>query len=227
MATDVEESDTDDHERPVPPKRQRTRCIKVDENYSDTDNHTTSDNSEHTIQDAENVELEDVKRREKLRRWQACQVATGVVDNTINNMLEDLIPNESFSVEETEFRLLRESDMENTAVMMAIRNHGLVSSRELFPTPNNRCRTAYWSNAHVSYCSSSNMQDTGGFSNSIASSSAKSLAIFDPIEVRPYIEPNSDIDEIATNDQQEDFLERAVEEAIKKKGLSALSVDYG
>lgn len=36
MATDVEESDTDDHERPVPPKRQRTRCIKVDENYWET-----------------------------------------------------------------------------------------------------------------------------------------------------------------------------------------------
>ncbi|XP_043494357.1 uncharacterized protein LOC122519142 [Polistes fuscatus] len=231
MATDVEESDTDDHERPVPPKRQRTRCIKVDENYSETDN--TSHNSEHTIQDTENVELEDVERREKLRRWQACQVATGVVDNTINNMLEDLMPSESYSVEETEFRLFRGNDMENTAVMMAIRNHGLVQSTELLSPPNdlyNNGVPGCWANnnwTNVSCCPSNNMQNTGNFSNSIAASSANSLTIFDPIEVPPYIEPAWDIDEIAVNDQQEDFLERAVAEAIKKKGLSALSVDYG
>ena len=36
-----------------------------------------------------------------------------------------------------------------------------------------------------------------------------------------------DLDKIDENDQQENFLERAVAEAIKKKGLSALSVDYG
>lgn len=35
MATDIEESDTDDHERPAPPKRQCTRLVKVNETMWD------------------------------------------------------------------------------------------------------------------------------------------------------------------------------------------------
>ncbi|XP_043671571.1 uncharacterized protein LOC122630766 [Vespula pensylvanica] len=232
MATDVEESDTDDHERPVPPKRQRTRCIKVDENYWEMDK--TSCNSKHTIQEAENVEHEDVERREKLRRWQACQVAKGFVDNTINKMLENfIVPSESYSLGDPEFRVFRGNDMENTAVMMAIRNHGLVQSTELVSQSDTFYSNGipgYWTNndyTNVSCCPSSHMQDAGDFSNSIAASSANSLKLHDSLEIPRYNGSTWDVGKIADSDQQEDFLERAVAEAIKKKGLSALSVDYG
>ena len=35
------------------------------------------------------------------------------------------------------------------------------------------------------------------------------------------------LDDAYDSDHQQDFLDRAVAEAIKKKGLSTLSVDYG
>ncbi|KAF7399694.1 hypothetical protein HZH68_008286 [Vespula germanica] len=232
MATDVEESDTDDHERPVPPKRQRTRCIKVDENYWETDK--ISCNSKHTIQEAENVEHEDLERREKLRRWQACQVAKGFVDNTINRMVENFIlPSESYSTGDPEFRVFKGNDMENTAVMMAIRNHGLVQSTELvsqsdtfYSNETPGCCTNN-DNTNVSCCPSSHMQDAGDSSNSVATSSANSLKLDDSLEIPRYNGSTCDVGKTADSDQQEDFLERAVAEAIKKKGLSALSVDYG
>ena len=36
MATDVEESDTDDHDRPDPPKRQRTRLVTTVEHKEES-----------------------------------------------------------------------------------------------------------------------------------------------------------------------------------------------
>ncbi|KAK2579982.1 hypothetical protein KPH14_012242 [Odynerus spinipes] len=236
MATDVEESDTDDHERPAPPKRQRTRCIKVDENCWETDKQ--SNKSEEMIEEAENIEYDDVEKhaREKLKRWQACQVAKGFVDNTINRMLENYItaPSLSYSLEDSQFRLFRGNDMENTAVMMAIRNHGLVQSTELVSQPDtfyNNGIPNYWSNSDYTdvscSCPSSHVQGAGNFSNSIGASSASSLRLNDPLEPAQYNGSDWDADRTADNNQQEDFLERAVAEAIKKKGLSALSVDYG
>lgn len=197
-------------------------------NYQDK----TPYESEHTVQDAENVEQEDIERREKLRRWQACQVAKGFVDNTINKMLENFIlPAESYSVEDPECRVFRGNDMENTAVMMAIRNHGLVQTADQGSQSdnfyNNETPWTNNDNTNVPCCPSSNVQETEDISNSIAASSTNSLKSNDPVEVPHCNGSTWDVGKIADNDQQEDFLERAVAEAIKKKGLSALSVDYG
>lgn len=236
MATDVEESDTFDHERPAPPKRQRTRCIKVDENCWEMGKQPNENGD--AIQEAENIEYDDVEKhaREKLKRWQACQVTKGSVDNTINRMLENYITASSlsYSLEDSRFCLFGGNDMENTAVMMAIRNHGLVQSAELVSQPDtfyNNGIAHYWANndyTNVSCsCPSSRMQDTGNFSNSLSASSTSSFRLNDTLETSQYSESDWDADRTADSNQQEDFLERAVAEAIKKKGLSALSVDYG
>lgn len=74
-------------------------------------------------------------RREKLRCWQACQVAQGFVNNTINSVLENYrkSPPSSHRFEDPWYCLLRGNQMEDTAVSMAIRNHGLVPSLDLIP----------------------------------------------------------------------------------------------
>ncbi|XP_071874311.1 uncharacterized protein [Bombus fervidus] len=235
MATDIEESDTDDHERPAPPKRQCTR-LKGNEMIWDMEKNSVG--KEEMAQETENVEYDDAERqaREKLKRWQACQVAKGYVDNTINVVLENyiMVTSSSYSVEESRFQLFRGNDMEDTAVMMAIRNHGLVQSAGLVSQSSafyNDKAPGYWTNneytdVHCS-CPSNRIQNVGNFENSVATTSANSLRLNDSKSTEEYDRLDWDLDKIDENDQQENFLERAVAEAIKKKGLSALSVDYG
>lgn len=187
------------------------------------------------VQETENVEYDDAERqaREKLKRWQACQVAKGYVDNTINVVLENyiMVTSSSYSVEESRFQLFRGNDMEDTAVMMAIRNHGLVQSAGLVSQSSafySDKAPGYWTNndVHCS-CPTNRIQNVGNFENSVATTSANSLRLNDSKSTEEYNRLDWDLDKIDENDQQENFLERAVAEAIKKKGLSALSVDYG
>ncbi|KAK1117568.1 hypothetical protein K0M31_016598 [Melipona bicolor] len=235
MATDIEESDTDDHERPAPPKRQCTR-LKVSETIWDTEK--SSVGKEETIQETENVEYDDAERqaREKLKRWQACQVAKGYVDNTINKVLENyiMVTSSSYSLEESRFQLFRGNDMEDTAVLMAIRNHGLVQSAGLVSQSNafySDKAPGYWTNSEYTdvQCSYpfNRTQNSESFESSVATTSASSLRLNDSKGEEDYNRFDWDLDKIDESDQQENFLERAVAEAIKKKGLSALSVDYG
>ncbi|XP_050596844.1 uncharacterized protein LOC126925392 [Bombus affinis] len=237
MATDIEESDTDDHERPAPPKRQCTR-LKGNETIWDMEKNSVG--KKEMVQETENVEYDDAERqaREKLKRWQACQVAKGYVDNTINVVLENyiMVTSSSYSVEESRFQLFRGNDMEDTAVMMAIRNHGLVQSGQSGLVSQSNAfysdkAPGYWTNneytdVHCS-CPPNNIQNVGNFENSVATTSANSLRLNDSKSTEEYNRLDWDLDKIDENDQQENFLERAVAEAIKKKGLSALSVDYG
>ncbi|KOC61603.1 hypothetical protein WH47_05750 [Habropoda laboriosa] len=236
MATDIEESDTDDHERPAPPKRQCTRLVQAVETTWDMDK--SSNEKEDMTQETENIEYDEVERlaREKLKRWQACQVAKGYVDNTINKVLENYImgTSTSYSLEESRFQLFRGNDMEDTAVMMAIRNHGLVQSAEIVSQSSafySDKAPGYWTNneytnVHCS-CPSNRIQGIGNFEDSVATTSTDSLRLSNSKSSEEYNRLDWDLDTIDENDQQENFLERAVAEAIKKKGLSALSVDYG
>ncbi|CAK9817830.1 hypothetical protein ANTPLA_LOCUS9506 [Anthophora plagiata] len=236
MATDIEESDTDDHERPAPPKRQCTRLVKAIETTWDMEK--SSNEKEDVKQETENIEYDEVERlaREKLKRWQACQVVKGYVDNTINKVLEKYImeTSTSYSLEESRFQLFRGNDMEDTAVMMAIRNHGLVQSAEIVTQSSafySDKAPGYWTNneytnVHCS-CSSNRTQGIGNFQTSAATTSEDSLRLNNSKSSEEYNRLDWDLDTIDENDQQENFLERAVAEAIKKKGLSALSVDYG
>ncbi|KAG7207911.1 hypothetical protein KM043_009501 [Ampulex compressa] len=235
MATDVEESDTDEHQRPAPPKRQRTRLVKLHETCLDTEKQPIE--KEQLAQEIENGEYDDAEMhaREKLKRWQACQLAKGFVDNTINRVLENYImgTHASYSSEDSRFCLFRGNDMENTAVMMAIRNHGLVQSAELVSQSHSFYddkAPGYWTdNDYVDVqCShsSDHMEGMGNFSRSMATTSAGSVRV-NSSDAEQYNRLEWRADEVDDSDQQEDFLERAVAEAIKKKGLSALSVDYG
>ena len=236
MATDVEESDTDDRERPAPPKRQCTRLVNVSETFWETEK--GSGEREEGTQDGKNVEYDDAERhaREKLKRWQACQVAKGFVDNTINKIVENYIVGASspYPLEESMFQLFGGNDMEDAAVMMAIRNHGLVQSTERVSQSSafySDKAPGYWTNNEYAdvYCScpSNHVQAVGGFENSVATASTGSLRLGDSADTEGRSANDWDLDKIDESDQQENFLERAVAEAIKKKGLSALSVDYG
>lgn len=231
MATDIEESDTDDHERPAPPKRQCTRLVKVNETIWDMEQ--SLNENEETIQDTENVEYDDAERhaREKLKRWQACQVAKGYVDNTINKVLEHyLMRTSTYSLEESRFQLFRENDMEDTAVMMAIRNHGLVQTTGLVSQSDafsSDKAPGYWTNNEYTDVQCSCPSNYIQVASSVATTSTDSLRFDDSKDIDEYGGFDRDLDKIDENNQQENFLERAVAEAIKKKGLSALSVDYG
>ncbi|XP_017876029.1 uncharacterized protein LOC108622584 [Ceratina calcarata] len=221
MATDIEESDTDDHERPAPPKRQCTRLLnKTNETIWDTEK--SLNKQEEKTEETEDVEYDDAEKqaREKLKRWQACQVAKGYVDNTINIVLENYM----YSLEESRFQLFGGNDMEDTAVMMAILNHGLSAG---IVSQSTACYSApgYGTNKNVR-CSCPSNSVQGSFEN-VATTSSGSLRLNDSKTTEERTRLDWDLDKIDENDQQENILERAVAEAIKKKGLSALSVDYG
>lgn len=187
-------------------------------------------------QDLKSAEHDDAERRarEKLKRWQACQVAKGFVDNTINKIVENYIAGASspYPLEESMFQLFGGNDTEDAAVTMAIRNHGLVQSTELVSQSSafySDKAPGYWTGNDYAdvYCScpSNRVQGVGGFENSAATASTGSLRLGSSADGRGA--NDWDLDKIDESDQQENFLERAVAEAIKKKGLSALSVDYG
>ncbi|EFN80093.1 uncharacterized protein LOC105187196 [Harpegnathos saltator] len=236
MATDVEESDTDEHERPIPPKRQCMRLSKVNETCWNTEQHMNI-NMEMMEDNLENNDYDEVERhaREKLKRWQAFQAAKGTMDNTVNKVLEDcnmITALDCLEEDLTEglFRFFRENDMEDTAVMMAIRNYGLVQSVEPVSqshddkTPDYRADSDYIG-VHCSF-PSNHIQDIKDLPATLPTTSTNPSRLSNSIEMGRCNATNLDEDKIYDSDQPEDFLERAVAEAIKKKGLSALSVDY-
>lgn len=159
-----------------------------------------------------------IQIEEKLKLWQAFQEEEGSMDNTINEvlayyrMMHPPDPLEEESSVGSRFHLsYRRNDMEDTAVTMAIRNHGLVQSADLALQP--------------PYCKCI------GVNCSFSSKCMYELEDFPYGAVYSTVETGKcdalDADKVYECDQPEDFLERAVGEAIKKKGLSALSVDYG
>ncbi|XP_014487318.1 PREDICTED: uncharacterized protein LOC106751054 isoform X2 [Dinoponera quadriceps] len=217
MATDVEESDTD--ERPIPPKRQCTRLSK--------EQHTNVNMETDTLENYDEVER---RAREKLKRWQAFQDAKGTMDNTVNKVLEDCNMMAALDCLEEDltdglFHFFRENDMEDTAVMMAIRNYGLVQSVEPQSHDDKTRTDSDYIGVHCSF-PSNRIQDIKDLSAALPTTSSDPSRSSNSVEMERCNASNSDEDKIYDSDQPEDFLERAVAEAIKKKGLSALSVDY-
>lgn len=182
----------------------------------------TNANTEATTNNVENIEYDEIiyqiQIEEKLKLWQAFQEEEGSMDNSINEvlayyrMMHPPDPLEEDSIGSRFHLSYRRNDMEDTAVTMAIRNHGLVQSAELALLQPHYCKCI-------------------GVDCSFSSKCMYELEDFPYGTVYSNVETGRcnalEADKIYECDQPEDFLERAVGEAIKKKGLSALSVDYG
>ncbi|XP_012266111.2 uncharacterized protein LOC105691890 [Athalia rosae] len=227
MATDAEESDTD--ERPT----KRLRLGNNDRIRMDQQRLESGENSEtnSTKEEEERMEIER-RARERLKKWQARHVAKGFMDNTINHVLEDDVAAPSFGAMHSRDHL-RTNDMEDRAVTMAIRNHGLVQPSNFLPDPDppsssDNLINNYWIGERemqlrctcpLNVEQNRRVDDVTG----LITSSEQAFGRSKPDEGHDcWIGDKGD-----ENNQQQDFLERAVAEAIKKKGLSALSVDYG
>ncbi|CAD6234405.1 GSCOCG00001897001-RA-CDS [Cotesia congregata] len=253
MATDVEESDTEDHERPAPPKRQCVNFLSEDDEQS----------AHQPVQDSSSTEDSELLTREKFQRYHQYQIDKhcymGSVDNTINRVMETYILTPL--TERIQLRLSTgESEMEDHAVMMAIRNHGLVHSsvNNFSSHSNTNSSNAYWysddeynSSLSPINCMSNITTTVAGAaavveqlssesSDSNSASATSSTKIIQPRTFQSFddkiikhnnIRSNNNVnwsaDKNDDGDQQsQDILERAVSEAIKIKGLSVLSVDY-
>lgn len=170
-------------------------------------------------EDTEESEYDEVEKlaRKKLSVRQQCQVAMGFLDNTLNRIVEHHIRNPpvSYPVANPQFGCLRSTEMEDTAVLMAIRNHGLVNTTETLTQSQTLCasRMSVGCSSDEPSCSSTRFPETDD--PSITSVLGSSL-----ISGGSWTEDKRD--EI---DRVEDFLERAIVEAIKIKGLSILSGD--
>ncbi|XP_023246658.1 uncharacterized protein LOC106643584 isoform X2 [Copidosoma floridanum] len=204
MATDAEESDTDEHEKPRPAKRQ-----KILENQSEAELEPPDpENPEEVVIDEE----EDRRSREKLRCWQTCQVIRGFIDNAINSAIENCSMSPSGTFQDPWYCLFRGNRIEDTAISAAIRNYGLIRSLDINSLVDEKAPNVPQSSETVQ-------------ESAAAMSSEAMLTSLDKAgnssEVESWLTSTYD------SDHQQDFLDRAVAEAIKKKGLSALSVDYG
>lgn len=142
----------------------------------------------------------------------------GSVDNTINRVMETYILTPPS--ERAQLRLFRESEMEDTAVMMAINNHGLVHSADEIT------HDQWSSDDAISYSSPANHSTELSSESNDSNSACPNSRTFQQFDKQ--VKHNWSTDEIDdADDEQQEILERAVAEAIKIKGLSALSVDYG
>ncbi|GAB1867028.1 hypothetical protein CAJAP_08107 [Camponotus japonicus] len=221
VASDDEDSDGQECAF-FPAKRHcSTQLSEVDETRSDTEQHMNA-TTETTTNNVGNIEYDEIiyqiQIEEKLKLWQAFQEEEGSMDNSINEvlayyrMMHPPEPLEENSIGSRFHLSYRRNDMEDTAVTMAIRNHGLVQSAELALLQPHYCKCI-------------------GVDCSFSSKCMYELEDFPYGTVYSNVETGRcnalDADKIYECDQPEDFLERAVGEAIKKKGLSALSVDYG
>ncbi|XP_029179149.1 uncharacterized protein LOC114946673 [Nylanderia fulva] len=229
VASDDSSEDSDGHECAFFPAKRHcsTQLSEVNETHnSDKEQHTTA-NTETTTNNVGNIEYDDIiyqiQIEEKLKLWQAFQEEEGSMDNSVNEVLAyyRMMPPlmhppllEEDSVGSRLHLSYRGNDMEDTAVTMAIRNHGLVQSVELAVEPH------YYRKRLGVDCSFSSVFKC-----------MYELKDFPYETVYSNVETGRcnalDADKVYECDQPEDFLERAVGEAIKKKGLSALSVDYG
>ncbi|XP_008550017.1 uncharacterized protein LOC103572963 [Microplitis demolitor] len=244
MATDVEESDTEDHERPAPPKRQ---CINFLNKNDD------GQSIHQLVQDSSSAEPDnELLNREKFQRYHQYQIDKhcymGSVDNTINRVMETYILTPP--TERLQLRLSTgESEMEDHAVMMAIRNHGLVhSSFNTNFSSHSTTNDNYWfSDDDYNISSPINCSNnitpavelSSESNDSNSASATSSTKIIQPRTFQSFDDKiikhnnisssnnsNWSVDKNDDGDQQQDILERAVSEAIKIKGLSVLGVDY-
>ncbi|XP_011497560.1 PREDICTED: uncharacterized protein LOC105361942 [Ceratosolen solmsi marchali] len=209
MATDMEESDTDEHEKPGPAKRQRLAAQSV---VNHNENNQIAQEPENHVEVID--EEEERRAGEKLRCWQTCQVAMGVIDNFMNCVFENCMMTPAYHLQ-YDSDLLLDNEMEDTAVTMAIYNHGLVRSQNFSRPPSlisERLSNIPQTSIHTQTSSTTRSSETLLITDSeLASTSAEGDCLNDTYD----------------SDHQQDFLDRAVAEAIKKKGLSTLSVDYG
>lgn len=220
VASDEEESDAEEHKCAFFPAKRHCAHLSKSNETSDAEQHTSA-NTETPASNVGSIDYDEIiyqiQIEEKLKLWQAFQEEEGSMDNSINEVLAyyrmmhppDPLEEESIG---SRFHLsYRGNDMEDTAVTMAIRNHGLVQSAELALQPH--------------YCKCI------GVDCSFSSKCMYELEDFPYGAIYSNVETGRcdalDADKVYECDQPEDFLERAVGEAIKKKGLSALSVDYG
>ncbi|XP_012282847.1 uncharacterized protein LOC105701028 [Orussus abietinus] len=192
MATSVDESDPDEHGRPASPKRPRRLLIEVEDSFRLEQQPPEKEAPVEAEVDPEFNENERLER-EELKRWQALQDARAFVDNAVNRILERHIMSQPTA--------FRGSEMEDTAVTMAIRNHGLVQSTGLVSqTSRPICKNG---------------------SNGICNCGGPPVTLcFYPTNYGQSVSETG-----PSSNQQEDFLECAIIEAIRKKGLSALGDD--
>lgn len=124
----------------------------------------------------------------------------------------------------SQFRLFRGTEMENTAVMMAIKNHGLVPDSDAgeFDTFIDDKET--WSNSNNDIIQTHSNSQNKLIDTNIPYATTSTDAIF---SIGPDQNVNQDDKERIDDGDEEDFLERAVAEAIKIKGLGSRSFDYG
>ncbi|EZA59469.1 uncharacterized protein LOC105275256 [Ooceraea biroi] len=228
MASDDEDSDVDEdfalrQTGVFPAKRHCTQLSEVNETRTDTEQ-GMSINMETAANSLKNIDYEEViyqmQIEEKLKSWQAFQEKEGSMDNNVNEILDyyrkmhPLVSEDEVSVDQLarfHFRF-KENDMEDTAVAMAIRNHGLVQSTKLALQGRYcKCRRKLMHSAIPSECTYEGELSCGPVISNVETRRRNAF----------------DADKVYECDQPEDFLERAVGVAIKKKGLSALSVDYG
>lgn len=221
-----------------------------------TSNPQEGETAREADQDSDEVEK---LAREKLHLWQECQLDTGFLDNTINDILDRY-----FLKDDTPFPVFGDNEMENRAVATAIVNRGLAhtaSRNDLVPSDicwssndsSNSSDASDRSLSHESLPSRSAISDPPSSTSTAAfptrlrcwnemDENARSLSHENVPSCSTIISPSGSTsasavsaaaarywneDKMDENDREQDFLERAVAEAIKKKGLSALSVDYG
>lgn len=153
------------------------------------------------------------------------------MDNTINRVLENYVVAPSFGELHSRHNP-RSNDMEDRAVSMAIRNHGLVQPASFVPNsdppiPPDDPVNNYWigeGEMQVRCTCPLNIEQNR--MDNVAGTAGSSDQVFGRSKQEEghscWVGEKGD-----DSNQQQDFLERAVVEAIKKKGLSALSVDYG
>ncbi|KYQ51082.1 hypothetical protein ALC60_09880 [Trachymyrmex zeteki] len=203
VASDDEDSDADEHECAFfPAKRHCTQLSKANEACSDTEQHTSTETPASNVGNLDYDEIiYQIQIEEKLKLWQAFQEEEGSMDNSINEvlayyrMMHPPDPLEEESVGSRFHMSYRGNDMEDTAVTMAIRNHGLVQSAELPLQPH--------------YCKCI------GVDCSFSSKCMYELEDFPYGAVYSNIETGRcnalDTDKVYECDQPEDFLERAVD----------------
>lgn len=128
----------------------------------------------------------------------------------------------------SQFRLFRGTEMENTAVMMAIKNHGLVSDSD-DPTEFDTYiddKNSSWNIIQQNHSSLDNKINDTNIPYATTSSDDIFAINTSSSIVNQDVIKDTIVDGGSGGDEQ-DFLERAVAEAIKIKGLGAArNFDY-
>ncbi|KAL1506182.1 hypothetical protein ABEB36_005589 [Hypothenemus hampei] len=157
-----------------------------------------------------------------LQKWQARQIARGFIDNTINSMLENWM-DRPFDASELVDDFENDGQVEDDAILMAIRSHGLQSGMRERPTTNNdtasnsnsTCyssikESAVYPSSILQESSDDNLQNLQKEQETDSSPSSMSLDTSSSIS-NPY---EADLGDPV------DFLNAAVSVAIQKKGLT-------